>query len=62
MKIPKTVPISDFRINQAGVIENLQHGPLLIMSRNQPVGVFIRVDEWNCIQEKLMKCGDEKGK
>lgn len=45
--MPQTVPISEIRKDQEGVISRLVRGPILLLSRSQPAAVLVSVREWN---------------
>lgn len=53
MKIPKMIPISDFRLHQADILSDVETEPLLVLSKNKPVGVFVSVSQWEEIQKLI---------
>lgn len=52
-RIPQTTPMSRLNTNQAEVLDQVQKGPVLLLSRSTPVGVLVSVDEWNHVAEQL---------
>ncbi len=46
-KIMPTAPISDVHLRQKELLERLDDGPLVLMSRSQPAAILVSVEEWN---------------
>jgi prevent-host-death family protein len=50
---PQIVPISDFRIRQAEVLNKLDKGPVFLAQRSKPAAVLVSMDEWDKLQAEL---------
>ena len=53
ISIPQIVPISDFRLHQAEVLQKLQKGPIFLAQHSQPAAVLISTEQWEEITEQL---------
>lgn len=42
-----TAPISDVHLHQKELLERLDDGPIVLMSRSQPAAILVSVEEWN---------------
>lgn len=42
-----TAPISDVHLHQKELLERLDDGPVVLMSRSQPAAILVSVEEWN---------------
>lgn len=46
-RVMPTAPISDMHLNQKDLLERLNDGPVVVMSRSQPAAILVSVEEWN---------------
>ena len=46
-QVMRTAPVSDVYKDQAGILSMIESGPIVLMQRSQPAGVFVHTDEWN---------------
>lgn len=46
-KVMPTAPISDVHLRQKELLERLDDGPVVLMSRSQPAAILVSVEEWN---------------
>ncbi len=51
--VPQTAPISDMRRRQDEILAMAQEAPVLLMSRSQPAGVLISVEQWDAMAIEL---------
>lgn len=46
-KVMPTAPISDVHLKQKELLERVEDGPVVLMSRSQPTAVLVSIEEWN---------------
>lgn len=52
--LPTIAPVSDMRVRQAEIIEQVKHGPVVLVERgSKPALVAISPEYWNAIAERL---------
>jgi len=51
--IPEVLPISDLRHAQAGVLNRLSGGPILLTQRGKAAAVLVDPVQWNQLLERL---------
>jgi len=51
--IPKILPLSDLRIRQGAVLEELAEGPVVLAQRGRPAAVLVSAERWNRLLERL---------
>ena len=52
-KLPQMTSIAELRNNHLHVFSLLEHGPVVINNRSQPVGVLISPKQWDRLMELL---------
>jgi prevent-host-death family protein len=58
--VPQIVPISDFRIRQAEVLNKLDRGPVYLAQRSKPAAVLLSMNEWEQLQAELKRLRRQK--
>ena len=57
--VPAIAPLSDLRIRQAEIIEQAQHGPVVLVERgSRPALVAVTPELWNAIAERMEELED----
>jgi PHD/YefM family antitoxin component YafN of YafNO toxin-antitoxin module len=51
--IPKTVPVSDLRFNQAELLNNLAAEPVLLTRQGKAAAVLVDPEQWNAVLARL---------
>lgn len=52
--LPQIAPISDMRVHQAQIIENVRRGPVILVERgSRPALVVISPEQWNALAERM---------
>ncbi len=51
MLIPRTMPISDLRGNQAQILDGLKEAPILLTRQGKAAAVLVDPDKWNALIE-----------
>lgn len=46
-RVPHTIPISDLRSNQIGILNDLNQGPVLLTRQGRAAAVLVHPDYWN---------------
>ncbi len=52
-RIPELIPISELRIRQSSVLEQLKQGPVVLTQRSKAAAVLVDPDQWNRLMEQL---------
>ncbi|MBN1401574.1 MAG: type II toxin-antitoxin system Phd/YefM family antitoxin [Anaerolineae bacterium] len=56
--IPKMVGVSELRLRQKEILEQLEDSPIVLAHRNQALAVLVPVDLWNSLLEELSDLRD----
>ena len=56
--LPKIRPISDMRIHQSEILEDLSKGPVILAQRSHAAAVLVSLDMWNELIERLEDAED----
>ena len=51
--IPKTIPVSDLRFNQAELLDNLAAEPVLLTRQGKAAAVLVDPEQWNTLLARL---------
>lgn len=51
--IPKTIPVSDLRFNQAELLDNLAAEPVLLTRQGKAAAVLVDPEQWNALLARL---------
>jgi PHD/YefM family antitoxin component YafN of YafNO toxin-antitoxin module len=51
--VPQIVPISQMRLDQAAVLEQMDQAPVILAARSQPRAVLVSVEQWNEMVDRL---------
>lgn len=51
--VPQTAPISDMRRRQDEILAMVQNAPVILMTRSQPAGVLVSVEQWDAMAVEL---------
>lgn len=58
MYIPEIVPISDLRVRQSELLEQIGKAPIVLTQYGRPAAVLVDPEEWNQIQGQLEDLDD----
>ena len=56
--LPKIRPISDMRIHQAEILDDLSNGPVILAQRSHAAAVLVSFEMWNELIERLEDAED----
>lgn len=51
--MPKTIPVSDLRFNQAELLDNLAAEPVLLTRQGKAAAVLVDPEQWNTLLARL---------
>lgn len=51
--VQQIVPISQMRLNQSSVLEQMDKAPVILAAHSQPRAVLVSVEQWNEIINRL---------
>jgi PHD/YefM family antitoxin component YafN of YafNO toxin-antitoxin module len=56
--VPKMIGVSELRLRQKEILEQLEDSPIVLAHRNRALAVLVPVDLWNSLLEELSDLRD----